>query len=373
MSKAWLAALPLLVFLVAGILAAGEAPKAWAVPVADDGGSTIPIPPPEPPTPVPSDTDSNSPSISGVADGGFSLERLQFSPSVRMRTVDGRRVEALESAFVVGLDPSGMQTIALPVALPAGAELDELRDLASGIEWEPGPAGSMRGILLLPLGGEEAILAISLEQVRGSGRRMEGVISGVELVLAPGSTGPELPLEGEVRLTAELRRLPRNIDVSVKEVEAADPELMSSLDAAAAASQVLVGEVAYAVTVEVLSGDDEAESIVGTVSVEMRVAESWADRWPEGAVRIVKVNGQGEAGILQTTSLGVDGLGRAGYLATSQEGFSTFALAALQDSSQVAQGRGSSSLLWLGVALGSVAVLTMAGVLIILRFRVKAT
>lgn len=287
-------------------------------------------------------------------------------------TLDGRRVEVSGGPIVVKVDSAGRQTIELPIALPPGAELSEFQDSSSGMEWRPSPPGGMSGILILPVVGEEASFVVFLEEVRGTGQRMQGAISRVELIMDPVSKGPGWVIDGEVSFTAELGRLPRVVSITVQGVDEANSELLSSLEETAGDSQIRVDEVAYAVRLEVHLNSDEPHSLVRTVSINMTVASRWVDRRPEGVVRIARISDSGQAQLLDTISTGTDALGRAGFLAVSPMGFSTFALVALKATTEGAQDSSFNWPLWFGVALAS-ATVTLAGGLIILRFRAKMT
>ncbi|MFQ5933780.1 MAG: hypothetical protein ACE5KI_03980 [Dehalococcoidia bacterium] len=357
MSKAWLMVLALAAVLVTTFLVSMNSSLTWAAPFTDDGGSTIPVPPPEPPSPGSGSNDS------------FFLEELRFDPDSTMLTVDGRPVEASDSPPILLLDPSGKQTIQLPLALPLEAELDEFQDTSSGIQWQPGPTGSYCGTLIISLIDERASLILFLEEVLGDGYRMVGVISGVDLILDPIPVSFQQAVEGEVRFAAELRRLPREVALGLEEVDPKDPDLLSALEKGAGSFQLQIADVAYAFKLEVVLTGDQVPSMIKTVSINMQVAESWAERWPEEATRIVRVDSLGRTGFLDTISVPSDSPGQASFVATSPEGFSTFALAALEGAAFESSAEDSFLALWLGVALGSVAALTLTGVLIILRLR----
>jgi len=363
---------PTAVLVMVTLTALSSAGGVWATPpTPEPGGSTIPIPPPVPPTPAPPTSEPTSPSTPEEIGSGFQVGILRLSPATTVLTLDGRRVEVSGGPIVVKVDSTGRQTIDLPIALPTGAKLGVFQDSISGMEWRPGPLDGMTGTLILPVAGAEASFVVFLEEVRGSGQRMEGVITKVELIMAPVSKGPGwFIIDGEVSFTAELSQLPRVVSIAVQRIDEANPELLSSLEETAGASQIRVDEVAYAVRLGVQLNGDEPDSMVRTVSINMTVASKWADRWPEGAVRIARIGDSGGAQILDTISTNTDALGKAGFLAVSPMGFSTFALVALKATTEGAQDGSFNWPLWLGVALAS-AALTLAGGLTILRFRAK--
>jgi hypothetical protein len=287
-------------------------------------------------------------------------------------TLDGRRVEVSGGPAFVKVDAMGRQSVELPIALPIGAELGEFQDPSSGIEWRPGPKGKMDGALIFAVAGEEASFVLFLEEVHGTGQSMEGIISRVELVMGPVSRGLGWFIDGEVGFTAELSRLPRAVSISLQEIDRASSELLASLEEEASVSQTLVAEVAYAVSLEVLLTDTQAETLIRTVSINMMVAETWVGNWPEGAVRIARIGGNGQGQFLDTISIETAVPGRAAFLAVSPDGFSTFALVALEAAHEEALDSSSNWPLWLGVAL-ALFIVTLAGGVIILRFGIKIT
>jgi len=361
------------VLVVASLVALSSVRGAWATPLPPEGGgSTIPIPPPVPPTPVLSTSDSTSPSTPEDIGAGFQLWILGLGPATTVLTLDGRRVEVSEGPVVVRVDSRGRQSVELPIALPIGAELGEFQDPSSGIEWRPGPKGKMDGTLIFPVAGEEASFVLFLEEIHGTGQSMEGAISRVELVMDPVSRGAGWFIDGEVGFTAELSRLPRVVSISVQKVDGASSELLATLEEEAGVSQTLVAEVAFAVSLEVQLTDTQAEVLIRIVSINMVVAETWARNWQAGAIRIARIGGSGQARFLDTISIETAVPGRAAFLAVSPDGFSTFALVALEAAHEKALDSSSSWPLWLGVALASF-ILVLAGGLIILRFGVKMT
>ena len=373
-SKAWLMG-PLLgvVLVMASLVALSSVRGVWATPAPPkDGGSTIPIPPPVPPTPVLSTSDSTSASTPDDIGTGFQLGILGLGLATTVLTLDGRRVEVSGGPAFVKVDAMGRQSVELPIALPIGAELGEFQDPSSGIEWRPGPKGKMDGALIFALAGEEASFVLFLEEVHGTGQSMEGIISRVELVMGPVSRGLGWFIDGEVGFTAELSRLPRAVSISLQEIDRASSELLASLEEEASVSQTLVAEVAYAVSLEVLLTDTQAETLIRTVSINMMVAETWVGNWPEGAVRIARIGGNGQAQFLDTISIETAVPGRAAFLAVSPDGFSTFALVALEAAHEEALDSSSNWPLWLGVAL-ALFIVTLSGGVIILRFGIKMT
>ncbi len=371
-----LAVLLLAVTVVAGSMASTHAEKLWAAPLMDDhgGGSTIPIPPPEPPEPVTPTADSTSPSSSEETEYHVLLEGLQLSPNTTALTLDGRQAEISELPFTVRLDSLGRQVIEMPVSLPSGAELGELLDPISGIEWRPGPPGSKSGSLFLPVTGKGGSLVLFLVEVQGIAQNIVGVISHVTLIVDSGTTSIELPLDGEAKILAELDHLPKVVAVNIRAIKASSPNLLALLEVAAGALQYRVAEVAYGLELEVKVDGAEARSLVGPATIIMSVASNWAEGWPDDAVRIARVSDSRQVAILDTIAIGSQAPGKASFQAASPEGFSTFVLIALATLPTNSNGGpASSSGLWLGIGLGSAAALALAGVLISLRFRARSS
>ena len=239
------------------------------------------------------------------------------------------------------------------------------------MEWRPGPSGSMSGTLTLPLVGEGARFVVFLQEVRGGDDGMIGVVSNVELILnAMPIRLPRSP-EGEVIVTAELNYLPLGVTIDTQEVEPTDPRLLSAIKNISDSAQVQVGEIAYAFELDVTLTTDLSQIVVKTVSIIARVAVTWAERWPEEAVGVLRVDTLGNTQLLNTVLVASDVNGQTSFLATSPDGFSIFALVGLQGVSFAIQEEASFSMLWLGLALGSAFTLTLTSIYVILHLRKK--
>ena len=357
MTKTWVVVVSVAVSLVSvGIASIYVGGQGWAEPGTGEGGSTIPIPPPMPPTPASS------------ADG-FLLEKHWLSAAVALHTVDGGRIQLSEGQLMVKRHPSGKQIISLPIALPPGTQLGFFHDPGSGIEWQPGPEGSMRGILTLPVEGAAARLVLQVEETQGNGERMEGVIARVQLMIGPIVTAPESAVNGEVSFAADLEQFPGEAVLTTESIDGTDPGLVASLTTAAAESGARIGDVAYGVKIEVILVTDIPQSEVRPVNVVMKVARSWADSWPEDAIRIGHLKDGGPVAFLATQPVDSDDLGRAAFQAISSEGFSTFALVALEMLPEGTQNGFPGWPGWLGIGLGSAVMLTSLVALVFLQLR----
>jgi hypothetical protein len=290
------------------------------------------------PTPTPTPTPTNTPVVDAAS---VEIEVVLTSTSSTATDTDGNTVEVTSGGKIsVEKSDSAIITIALPLVLASGKNLESFEDTSSGVTVATN-ASTGKVEVTIPVKSDDGatqanIVAQLASDLAGTGTAAQGVVEELALVTVP-QTVDLSSLDADVgdvkvQLTAILNDIPEAANISISVSDKLNINASSSFALAAQNAQTSIKDVAYAITVKKVGLADQA--MVASSEISMCVGSSWYTKnggsaaLASGLFAIFRLDDAGRRETLPTT-LSSESATQACFLGTSNKGLSTFALVAL--------------------------------------------
>jgi hypothetical protein len=274
---------------------------------------------------------------------------------------DGAPLILVSGRNVTFATAGGGQAVQFPVQVAAGQRLGTFSDPQSGLQATFSPSGES-GTVIVPLRLPGILAQMRIEVGAGTvqGDQVTAPVRRVAIEAGPVAVGPAASQDATLEIIATLRQIPESPGIEARSISEVS-HVQTAGQTAARRAGLAIRSVRYAAEVRT-----SATSLVASGTLTFTIPRAWLDQWPEGSVRVLRIDSQGEASFLGVTQSAAATPDRIRLHAESPKGFSTFALVAVEAGIAAEENGGGSGMIII-IAVVAVAVIAVASGVIFLR------